>query len=478
MNIRIPAFDRARLLVAGDVMLDRYWHGGTSRISPEAPVPVVHVQGIEERPGGAANVALNAASLGVHPAVIGVTGTDEAAETLIGRLEASGVSCRFQQITDVPTVTKLRVISRHQQLIRLDFESAITAFDHDALLSTFQTALPECDAVVVSDYGKGTIADARGFIQRARSADKPVLVDPKGSDYSRYSGATLITPNLAEFQAVAGTCDSESVLARKAGELIRKCVLGGLLITRGEQGMTLFRPGHDELHLPALAKEVFDVTGAGDTVVSVMASALGAGATMEEGMALANVAAGVVVGKLGAASVTLPELRQALLAGRDAGSGVLSQEQLKLAVAESRAGGERIVMSNGCFDILHAGHVSYLDEARRLGDRLIVAVNDDASVQALKGRGRPINSLDRRMAVLAALKCVDWVVPFSGDTPEALICDILPDVLVKGGDYRPEQIAGHRCVRKAGGEVVVLDYRDGLSTSAIIAGIKSNQAFP
>lgn len=474
MKVPIPSFDRVRLLVVGDVMLDRYWYGGTTRISPEAPVPVVRVEETEERPGGAGNVALNAAALGVKPTVIGVAGRDEAAHSLIKHLEAGGVECGIQQAPDISTVTKLRVISRHQQLIRLDFEDELEAFDGDALLSLFERSMPVCDAVVISDYGKGTVTDPREYIQRARSAGKPVLVDPRGTDYSRYSGATLITPNLAEFASVAGPCDTEQELVSKARGVIRDYVLGGLLITRGEHGMTLFRPGHDELHMPAQAKEVFDVTGAGDTVVSVMASALGAGASMGESMALANAAAGIVVGKLGAATVALPELRVALASGRDARSGVVTQEQLLNAVSEARAEGIRIVMTNGCFDILHAGHVSYLDEAAKLGDRLIVAVNDDPSVRALKGEGRPVNTLERRMAVLAALKCVDWVAPFSGQTPESLICAVTPDVLVKGGDYRLGQIAGHDCVRKAGGEVVVLGYEESISTSGIIEEIKTS----
>jgi D-beta-D-heptose 7-phosphate kinase/D-beta-D-heptose 1-phosphate adenosyltransferase len=473
MKVQIPPFDSVHLLVIGDVMLDRYWYGATSRISPEAPVPVVRVKNAEERPGGAGNVALNAAALGVRSTVIGITGDDEAGGILTRQLEAAGVVCRFQRLSAGSTVTKLRVISRHQQLIRLDFENDFQATETAALLAAFAEALPACDAVVISDYGKGTLANPEEFIRRARAARKPVLVDPKHRDYGRYAGATLITPNMTEFEAVVGSCETDQVLGQKAAALIEKHGLGGLLITRGEQGMTLFRPHKAELHLPAQAREVFDVTGAGDTVIAMLASALAAGCEIEMAVALANIAAGLVVAKLGAATVSLPELHQALAVAGEPGYGVLTQEQLLLAVAEARARGERIVMTNGCFDILHAGHVSYLAQARRLGNRLIVAVNDDASVRHLKGDGRPVNPLERRMAVLAALESVDWVVSFAEATPEALVRNVLPDVLAKGGDYRAEQIAGHACVKANGGRVMVLDYQDGCSTTEIIKGIKA-----
>lgn len=299
-----------------------------------------------------------------------------------------------------------------------------------------------------------------------------MLVDPKSLDFTAYSGATLVTPNMAEFEQVVGVCNSEQELIEKSAALIDILDLQALLVTRGEHGMTLLRKDEPELHLPTHAQEVFDVTGAGDTVISVLAAALAAGEDLPAATALANLAAGIVVGKLGTASVSVPELRRSVLVGQDAGFGVMSQAQLQIAVEDARSHGERIVMTNGCFDILHAGHVAYLNQARRLGDRLIVAVNDDDSVQRLKGKGRPINPVDRRMTVLAALERVDWVVPFSEDTPERLICEINPDLLVKGGDYKPRDIAGYDCVTRNGGEVVVLDFEDGCSTSDIIETIR------
>jgi len=472
MKIQIPAFEDARLLVVGDVMLDRYWHGATSRISPEAPVPVVHVGQSEERAGGAANVALNIAALGAHARLLGITGEDEPAASLEALLTGAGIDCGFLKIRGIPTVTKLRVISRHQQLIRLDFEDGIAADAAAGLLESYRQGLAQCDVVVLSDYGKGTLAQVEEMIMLAREAGKPVLVDPKAQDFSRYDGASVITPNMAEFELVAGPCRNEQELVEKGARLLQQHNLESLLVTRGEHGMTLLRRDAPEFHLPTQAREVFDVTGAGDTVISMLAAALAAGEDLPAATALANLAAGVVVGKLGTASVSIPELRRAAHLGQDAGFGEMNEAQLRVAVEDARSHGERIVMTNGCFDILHAGHVAYLAAARRLGDRLIVAVNDDASVQRLKGRGRPINPVDRRMTVLAALGSVDWVVPFSGDTPERLICEILPDLLVKGGDYRPEEIAGHDCVKRHGGDVVVLGFEDGCSTSGIIDAIR------
>jgi len=463
------------VLVAGDVMLDRYWHGATSRISPEAPVPVVHVGQSEERAGGAANVALNIVALGTQARLLGMTGDDEAAASLEALLAGAGIDCGFQKIAGIPTVTKLRVISRHQQLIRLDFEGGFATVDAAGLLESYRQGLAHCDVVVLSDYGKGTLAQVEEMIALARAAGKPVLVDPKAQDFSRYDGATAITPNMAEFELVAGPCRDEQELVEKGAALLERHNLDALLVTRGEHGMTLLRRNAAEFHLPAQAREVFDVTGAGDTVISVLAAALAAGEDLPAATALANLAAGIVVGKLGTATVSVPELRRAAHLGQDAGFGEMNEAQLRIAVEDARSHGERIVMTNGCFDILHAGHVAYLAAARRLGDRLIVAVNDDASVQRLKGRGRPVNPVDRRMAVLAALGSVDWVVPFTEDTPERLICEVRPDLLVKGGDYRPEDIAGYECVKRSGGEVVVLGFEEGCSTSGIIAAIRQQE---
>jgi D-beta-D-heptose 7-phosphate kinase / D-beta-D-heptose 1-phosphate adenosyltransferase len=472
MDIRIPQFDSVRVLVAGDVMLDRYWFGATGRISPEAPVPVVHVRNSEERPGGAGNVAVNLASLGAQCAVLGITGDDTLADTLTSAMQAHGVRCRFTRLKGSATITKLRVLSRHQQLIRLDFEESFGSFERAPLLPGFKEELANTDVVILSDYGKGSLAAVQELIAAARAAGKSVLVDPKGRDFTKYKGATCITPNLAELEAVVGECASEADIVRKGEALRDELRLQSLLITRSEHGMTLLEAGKPPLHLPTLALEVSDVTGAGDTVIALLAAGLGAKLSFPEAAALANLGAGLVVAKLGSASVTPAELR--LAAHSRSGSGVMSEAAILDAVAHARTQGERIIMTNGVFDILHAGHVAYLNQARKLGNRLIVAVNDDESVKRLKGSQRPVNTLTDRMTVLAALSSVDWVVPFSEDTPERLICKVLPDVLVKGGDYQPQQVAGYDCVTKNGGEVRILQFVDGVSTTATIEKIRGS----
>lgn len=472
MLLQVPAFNQSRVLVVGDVMLDRYWHGGTHRISPEAPVPVVKVEQLEDRPGGAANVALNAAALGAAAVVIGLTGADEQAEALQLRLESAGILPLFQKEESVPTITKLRVISRHQQLMRLDFEESFESIDLSPLVSLFEKQLPLAGTVVLSDYGKGALRDPQALIQLARQQGVPVLVDPKGRDFTKYRGATLITPNLAEFEAVVGPCRTERELVEKGQQLLRDLELDALLVTRSEHGMTLLRAGQSELHLPARAREVFDVTGAGDTVISVLAAALAAGSPLEQAVALANMAAGIVVGKLGTATVSGPELRRAVQREQGVERGVMSEEQLLVALQDARAQGEKIVFTNGCFDIIHAGHVGYLEQARKLGDRLVVAINSDASVTRLKGPGRPINPVERRMAVLAGLEAVDWVTYFEDDTPERLLELFKPDVLVKGGDYSVDQVVGWEIVQGYGGKVAVLDFLDNCSTTAIVNKIR------
>ncbi|MCX0499150.1 bifunctional D-glycero-beta-D-manno-heptose-7-phosphate kinase/D-glycero-beta-D-manno-heptose 1-phosphate adenylyltransferase HldE [Erwinia billingiae] len=473
MKITLPDFNRAGVLVVGDVMLDRYWYGPTSRISPEAPVPVVKVDNVEERPGGAANVAMNIASLGAGSRLVGLTGIDDAARALDASLSGVNVQCDFVAVATHPTITKLRVLSRNQQLIRLDFEEGFEGVDPEPLHERIRQGLPKAGALVLSDYAKGALASVETIIQIAREANVPVLVDPKGTDFERYRGATILTPNLSEFEAVVGKCADEAEIVERGMALMAQFDLSALLVTRSENGMTLLQPGKKPFHLPTQAQEVYDVTGAGDTVIGVLAAALAAGNTLEESCFLANAAAGVVVGKLGTSTVSPVELENAIRARPESGFGVMDEAQLKEAVALARRRGEKVVMTNGCFDILHAGHVSYLANARKLGDRLIVAVNSDASTKRLKGESRPINPLINRMIVLGALEAVDWVVPFEEDTPQRVIADVLPDLLVKGGDYKPEDIAGSEEVWANGGEVRVLNFEDGISTSNIIKAIKS-----
>lgn len=480
MQITVPDFNRARVLVVGDVMLDRYWHGTAGRISPEAPVPVVQVDREVSRPGGAANVAINLGALGAQVTLVGLVGDDEHADILVNQLSAGGVKAKLDRVATHPTICKLRVLSQRQQLVRLDFERGFTSEEAKSVKTLVEESLDDVDVVIISDYAKGTLCEVRSLIKHATARQIPVLVDPKGTDWQPYKGATLLTPNLAEF---AGVTKMHSILEREqedshflrdeARNLMENLELGALLVTRGAKGMSLFHSEQAELHLPAHAQEVFDVTGAGDTVISLLGAGLATGLSISDATRLANLGASLVVAKVGAASVSPVELRAA--AGIAVGKrGVVDLATLMALVASSRLRGERVVMTNGCFDILHAGHVSYLQSARALGDRLIVAVNDDASVQRLKGSGRPVMTLDTRMQVLAGLDAVDWVISFSEPTPTSVIEQILPDVLVKGGDYEAEEIAGYAAVTAAGGEVKTLEYIEGESTTAILRRIQSS----
>ena len=475
--MQLPNYSAARVLVVGDLMLDRYWHGPTSRISPEAPVPVVHVKQDEQRAGGAGNVALNIAALGAKVSLLGFTGEDEAAVALETLLNKSGVLCLFQGIPDHPTITKLRVMSRHQQLIRLDFEDGFQDVNSDMLLHQYHAELMQSQVVVLSDYGKGTLSQVQPFIRLAKQLKKPVLVDPKGSDFSIYQQATLITPNLSEFEAVVGRCTDQQQIVERGVNLLNQLELEALLVTRGEQGMTLLTKDQEPLHLPTHAREVFDVTGAGDTVISVLAASLAAKKSLAEATQLANIGAGIVVGKMGTATVNTEELSNALHGSRAHHKGVCSLPELLKERSAAQQNGEIVVATNGCFDILHPGHVRYLQQAKTLGDRLVVLVNSDASVQRLKGPERPVNKLDHRMEMLAALECVDWVVEFEQDTPKEVIDQLLPDILVKGGDYTNiTSIAGHESVLANGGEVKILSFIEGHSTTAIIQTIKDKTA--
>ncbi len=475
MTLLIPDFSKTHVVVAGDVMLDKYLFGSTSRISPEAPVPIVHVQQTDDRPGGAANVAVNLAALGATTRLIGVVGKDSAADSLESILEARGIECDFHRADDRPTITKTRVQSRGQQLIRLDQEN-IAELSDDSILDSLKAAIGKAGAVILSDYGKGALTDVTRMIAACRDAGVPTLVDPKGRDFSKYRGASLITPNQSEFEAVVGVCNSDEELVSRGNDLLAELELAALLITRSEKGMLLLETGSEPLFLSTQAREVFDVTGAGDTVIATLAAVIASGQELSSAAALANIAAGLVVRKIGVATVTPSEIRVAMHQRGQGGRGLVEKGELLAMVEESRSRDERIVMTNGCFDILHAGHVAYLEEAKSLGDRLIVAVNDDNSVTRLKGKARPVNALQDRMLVLAGLAAVDWVVAFSDDTPADLISAVLPEVLVKGGDYKPEEIVGAKDVLANGGEVCVLAFRDGHSTTRIINQMRAEQS--
>jgi D-beta-D-heptose 7-phosphate kinase/D-beta-D-heptose 1-phosphate adenosyltransferase len=472
MTHQLPHYEKANVLVVGDTMLDKYWHGSTTRISPEAPVPVVHIKEIRELPGGAANVALNIRSLGANVSLLSMTGDDDLADKLEDQLKNKKIGVAFQRLKNIPTISKVRILSLHQQLIRLDFEEGFVGISPTTLLKHYEKSLKKSTVVVLSDYGKGVLSEAPKFIALANKAKLPVFVDPKGADYSIYKNATLLTPNRKEFEAVVGKCKNEKEIVEKGLSLIRELNLKALLVTRGEEGMSLIQPNKTPLHLPAKKQEVYDVTGAGDTVIGVLAASFASGTTLEEAMLLSNIAAGIVVTKLGAATVSPHELRRALQDEHNRRRGVMTEAEVLQAIKDAHAHGEKVVMTNGCFDILHLGHVQYLEEAKKLGDHLIVAVNDDDSVKKLKGPTRPLNDLQSRMKVLLGLSSVDWVVSFSEQTPERLINKLLPDVLVKGADYKINEIAGHKAVLKNGGEVRVIALVPGHSTTKTIEKLR------
>ena len=457
-------------------MLDRYVYGDAGRISPEAPVPVVRVEYVEERPGGAANVAANIGRLGVKVTLAGITGADGQAGVLESALAEVGVSCSCYRLSGASTITKLRVLSQNQQLLRLDYENEFPSPAAARLVEVCAGLLHQVTLVVLSDYAKGSLAQAPALIELARAQGLPVLVDPKGTDFARYRNASVLTPNYREFEAVAGVCRSEDDLRSKAMALCESLSLDALLITRGESGMTFVnRAEGDFIDLPAETHEVFDVTGAGDTVIATFAAALASGYACREAIGFANTAAGIAVQKLGAATVSAAEL--------NAHSGFATRKLMELgelldAVSHSKASGEKIVMTNGCFDLLHAGHVEYLEQAKALGDRLLVAVNDDGSVRRLKGPERPLQTLAKRLKTLAGLAAVDWLVTFSEDTPERLVQALSPDLLVKGGDYAPDEIAGAQHVRQQGGEVTTLPLLPDCSTSTLVERIKKTNGEP
>lgn len=468
----LPLFSNARVLVAGDVMLDRYWFGTTKRISPEAPVPVVNIGPEETRPGGAGNVALNLAKLGVKTQLIAMTGEDEAALCLKTDLEQAGVIASLQTSAAHPTITKLRVLSQQQQLIRLDFESPFSDKDLQSLIPTITEALNNTDVLLLSDYGKGIVTIIPELIKAAKERNIPVLVDPKSDDFSIYQGATLITPNRMEFEKANGITTSRENMIARAQTAITQLNLEAFLITLGEEGMLLVQKNGDSHHLSAESKEVFDVTGAGDTVISMMAAALATGESLKSAMKLANAAASVVVSKLGAATVSTNELLDALHQNKP--PKIHSLEVLKDKCLDWKASGNTIAFTNGCFDILHAGHIKTFDEAKKMGDKLIVAVNSDLSVQKLKGNKRPIVALDDRLALLASIQAIDAIIAFDDDTPIELINCLTPDVLVKGGDYTTDTIVGAGWVEKNGGKVITVPLKEGISTSLIIEKIIAN----
>lgn len=461
-------FSGTKVLIIGDVMLDRYYFGSVDRISPEAPVPVVNVKTRTQTLGGSGNVANNIAHLQSGAVIIGSCGKDADGNSIKGILDDINTKYSFVE-TDSPTTTKLRVIGDKQQVVRVDFEE-ITHMKGkyaEKAMAYISKELDNCSAVVISDYGKGfcTFEICEEVIRLAGNKGLPVIVDPKGADWRKYAGATTITPNVKELAEAVGrpvaNFDEEVVLA--AREIIEKTRVDYLVITRSEKGISIIWK-NEYLHIPTEAREVFDVSGAGDTVVASLALCLGKGYEIADAVKVANKAAGIVVSKIGTAPVLLSELNESF----NGQSKVLDMNQLKAYLARIRAMKRKVVFTNGCFDILHKGHVTYLRKAAAMGDVFILGLNSDSSVKRLKGDSRPINSEIDRAEVLSALEFIDFVVIFEEGTPYELIKVIQPDVLVKGGDYTVDSVVGREFAKKT----TIIDFVEGYSTTKTIESMQ------
>lgn len=455
-------------------MVDRYWYGDAHRISQEAPVPVVDISVAEDRPGGAANVALNVVAMGVDCTLVSAVGNDEAAMSMRARLEGAGVVCDFVEVADWETTLKLRVLGQRQQLIRLDFERPPPAWVAARIFESLDRCMADADALIIEDYDKGVVDAPEEIVAAAKKAGMTVVVDPKFKDLTRYAGADIIKPNRSEFEHAVGVWRDEEDLARRGSELLDRVDGGALVVTLGGDGLAVIQRDGAIHRVQAGNVEIYDVTGAGDTVAAGLGVAASLGWSVVEGAHMANLAAGLVCERIGTAAASAEEINRTIARQPTVEHGVIERNALIAAVATARARGDKIVFTNGCFDILHAGHVGYLAQARGLGDRLVVAVNDDASAARLKGDGRPVNDLESRMRVLDGLASVDWVTSFSEDTPEALLAALRPDVLAKGGDYAEREVVGGDYVRGYGGTVRVLGLFEDSSTTSIIDRIKSD----
>jgi len=478
-------FSNLTVLCIGDLMLDRFTYGDAARISPEAPIPVVRQSKVVQTLGGVGNAARNIQDLGAKAHIIAVTGVDNAASDIqeimaeIG-MDHSGI---FADPTR-KTSEKIRIIARQQQMLRLDIEDTHDIDDTmvKRVKAGVDAALANAQAVLISDYGKGLLTKTiiAYVIEKARALKLPILVDPKGADYTKYKGATLVTPNLSELSLATGgdaLKSNEDVIAA-SNKLIKQCDLTAVIATRSKDGMSVIEAKGAITHLPTRAREVFDVSGAGDTVIAVMALCLAAGLDMHDAAFTANAAGGVVVGKLGTATLSCEELSRALASTGPLDDKIMTWEQAKKLVTEWHKQGLKVVTTNGAFDVLHEGHVTLLNQARACGDRLIVLLNSDASIQRYKDPRRPINPARARQLVMAALGCVDAVLMFGetadeNDKPLKVIEYLQPDIHVKGGDYELEKLPETPVVRKHGGEMVIIPFVDGYSTSATLAKIQA-----
>jgi D-beta-D-heptose 7-phosphate kinase/D-beta-D-heptose 1-phosphate adenosyltransferase len=472
-------FHDVRILVVGDLMLDRYILGEVDRISPEAPVPVLRHAHRYERPGGAANVAMNLAGLGCQALLAGLWGADAEQRELAAALEAAHIDTTGVVTSSLPTISKTRIVGRTQQLLRLDIESreAPSLEDIDHLQARVLGLVEKVHAVILSDYAKGALTPdlCAAAIRTARRLNVPVFVDPKTPDLSKYSGATMVCPNLTELSQATGVpARNLDVLLAAAEQQRVEHGFDYLTATMSERGIRVLSAA-GSFHSPARAREVFDVSGAGDTVIATLAASMAAGLSVETATDLANLAAGIVVGKVGTAPIAHHELIALLTPSTklNADEKILDRQRLAARIADWRASGETIVFTNGCFDLLHVGHITLLEDCRKFGTKLVLGLNSDASVCRLKGPTRPIVAELERARVMAALAAVDAVVLFAEDTPLELIGEIRPDVLVKGGDYTIETVVGHQEVLAAGGRVEIIPTVEGFSTTNLVRKLTS-----
>ncbi len=468
-------FNTRRVLVVGDLMLDRYLWGAVERISPEAPVPVVRLDHKTHVAGGAANVAANLRALGCAVSLAGAVGADEDGRQLLELLQSSGIeTIGIVAMPDRPTICKTRILGGRQQMLRVDVEKAgeVSLELQNLLLAGIEAQISSCSAIILSDYGKGLLSDSvcQAIIRRGHQLSIPTFVDPKGLRYEKYTGCDVISPNRMELAAATSTDYGDLELLLKKGERLRADLgIGHLVVTLGELGITVLEPG--AVHrFPAVAREVFDVSGAGDTVIATTSAAVAAGLPLHEAIRLANVAAGIVVGKLGTVPISRDELLAKLASDGETSHAdkICSLEALLKRVAQWRVAGQKIVFTNGCFDLLHVGHLVLFEQAKREGDCLVVALNTDHSVRALKGAGRPIISEGARARIVAALPSVDAVVLFDDETPLNLIRAIQPSVLVKGGDYSEDEVVGANDMKSWGGKVALIPLVEGSSTTEIL----------
>jgi D-beta-D-heptose 7-phosphate kinase/D-beta-D-heptose 1-phosphate adenosyltransferase len=468
---RLPG---VKALVIGDLILDEYLWGDSDRISPEAPVPIVDVMEKELRLGGAGNVISNLLDLGCVVDVAGVVGDDENGGLLLHLLSERNVSTvGLVTVSGRITSRKTRVLANRQQMLRIDNEcrDTLSAEIEIRLIESIQSRISDYDVLFVSDYLKGVMTErvSKAVILAGRTAGIPIVVDPKGKDYRKYAGATLITPNRKEAELATGSLlRDETALIEGGSRLRSELSLDALLLTRSAEGMSLFTAG-EVVHVPTRAREVFDVSGAGDTVLALVGAALAVGLSLVDAAKMANVGAGIVVGKLGTSTVTAAEIAQVLMS--EQGSSKLCDRQTLFDSLQANRRGKQVVFTNGCFDLLHVGHVKYLQKSRQLGDILIVGLNSDRSVRQLKGPSRPLISEEERAHILAALDCVDYVTIFDEETPLELIRLITPDILVKGGDYSLDGVVGREEVERHGGRVELVQFVDGKSTTNMIEKI-------